>query len=95
MASCPKSTLEKSICDLVETFRRYAGADGVLDPNELRNMAMKEFPTLCESDQKDSIMKDVFQQMDMDNDNKVSFKEFALFYCFISISLADLMYKCK
>ncbi|OCT66703.1 protein S100-G [Xenopus laevis] len=95
MANSPKSTLEKSIFDLVETYKKYAGDDCVLNQEELRKLAMKEFPTLCQSDQKDDIMKKVFAQMDMDGDNKVTFKEFALFYCYIAISLGEMMFHCK
>ncbi|OCT66704.1 protein S100-G [Xenopus laevis] len=84
------ANLEQQIIQLIGTFKKYAGKDGdssSLNQAELTEMAMKEFPSLCKNEKKDEILKGVFGKMDMDGDKKVTFDEFAMFFCFITIAL--------
>ncbi|XP_053560378.1 protein S100-P-like [Bombina bombina] len=85
--------LENFIGILTSTFRKYAGKDGkdsTLSQDELCDLAVKEFPTLCNSSKKDDILKGIIGQMDMDGDKTVTFKEFVMFTGFLAIALEDI-----
>ncbi|XP_053551493.1 protein S100-G-like [Bombina bombina] len=88
--------LEDLMIKLIGTFKTYAGKDGdgnFLNQDELCELATKEFPTLCTSGKKDEILKGIIGEMDMDGDKKVSFKEFIIFFGFLSLALEDYMGK--
>ncbi|OCT69539.1 protein S100-A2 [Xenopus laevis] len=88
--------LEQLIIHLIATFKKYAGKDGdcsSLNQNELTDLAVKEFPSLCNNAKKDEILKGVMGKMDMDGDKKVTYEEFAMFFCFISIALEESLSK--
>ncbi|XP_053331590.1 protein S100-G-like [Spea bombifrons] len=84
--------LEAIMVGLVAVFKKYAGKDGdaqTLSKSELTELALKEFPTLSKAENKDSVLKGVFGQMDMDGDNKVTFKEFVIFFGCLTIALEE------
>ncbi|XP_044128297.1 protein S100-G-like [Bufo gargarizans] len=84
--------LQSVMVTLMKTFDSYAKGDGdsgTLSKSELISLVQKEFPALCESQNKDEILKGIFGQMDMDGDNKVNFKEFIIFLACLTISLKE------
>ncbi|XP_053331592.1 protein S100-G-like [Spea bombifrons] len=84
--------LEAIMVGLMAIFKKYAGKDGEgqsLSKSELTELALKEFPTLSKTENKDNILQGVFGQMDMDGDNEVTFKEFVLFVGCVTMALGD------
>ncbi|KAM4690944.1 protein S100-A4-like [Rhinophrynus dorsalis] len=86
------ANLENSMVQIIGCYKKYAGKDGdcsSLSQAELAELATKEFPTLCNSKDKDKILSGIFGQMDMDGDKKVDFKEFCIFLCCIMMALEE------
>ncbi|KAM4665127.1 protein S100-A2-like [Discoglossus pictus] len=84
--------LEEVVLKMIITFEKYARKDGdgsTLSQDELCDLAVKEFPTLCRSTKKDDILKGILGSMDLDRDNKVCFKEFTVFIGCLAMAIRD------
>ncbi|XP_071970598.1 uncharacterized protein [Engystomops pustulosus] len=85
-------TLQDQMIEMMKVYQHYAAADGIqgsLSKDKLATLASAEFPTLCQNQKKDDILKGIFGEMDMDGDNKISFKEFAIFLGSLTIALKE------
>ncbi|XP_029435264.1 protein S100-G-like [Rhinatrema bivittatum] len=90
MASC---NLETVINNLIQTFDKYArseGDKGTLSPNELCALARNEFPSLCKDTKSEAILTGILGDMDLDGDKEVTFKEFVLFLCFLTMAIKEI-----
>ncbi|MEE6526638.1 hypothetical protein FKM82_027385 [Ascaphus truei] len=86
--------LESCMGYIITTFKKYAGSDkdsSTLSQDELCEMVKKEFPSLCKNEKKDQILKGIFGSMDMDGDQKVSFKEFVVFLGCLTLALEECL----
>ncbi|XP_078525687.1 protein S100-A4-like [Lissotriton helveticus] len=85
-------TLEQLCMVMLQTFKKYSGADGKsgeLSQQELQLLVTKEFPSLSGSGKDEKAVKEVMKMMDMDGDNKVTYKEFAMFLAILSMIMEE------
>ncbi|XP_078525232.1 protein S100-P-like [Lissotriton helveticus] len=77
-------TLEELCGTMIQTFKKYSGADGELNQEELSKL-------LKASGKDEDLSKEVMKTMDLDGDQKVSFREFAVFLA----RMSTLMEECE
>ncbi|KAG8535613.1 hypothetical protein GDO81_028152 [Engystomops pustulosus] len=85
-------TLQDQMIEMIKVYKHYAAADGIqgsLSKDELATLASEQFPALCQNQKKADILKGIFGEMDMDGDNKISFKEFVIFIGCLTIALQE------
>ncbi|XP_078525683.1 protein S100-P-like isoform X1 [Lissotriton helveticus] len=86
--------LEELCGAMIQTFKKYSGADGKdgeLNQDELSKLLKVEFPSLSASGKDEDLSKEVMKAMDLDGDQKVSFREFAVFLA----RMSTLMEECE
>ncbi|XP_078525684.1 protein S100-P-like isoform X2 [Lissotriton helveticus] len=79
--------LEELCGAMIQTFKKYSGADGKdgeLNQDELSKL-------LKASGKDEDLSKEVMKAMDLDGDQKVSFREFAVFLA----RMSTLMEECE
>ncbi|XP_063802819.1 protein S100-G-like [Pseudophryne corroboree] len=89
--ACPN--LEIAGLSFIKAFRDFAGKDGdakTLSKDELYQLAVAGFPTLCGHEKKEDILNGVFGKMDQNKDGKIDFQEYMFFNTCLIIALEDI-----
>ncbi|XP_078526252.1 protein S100-A2-like [Lissotriton helveticus] len=84
--------LEELCGAMIQTFKKYSGADGKdgeLNQEELSKLLKEEFPSLSASGKDEEMAKEAMKMMDLDGDQKVSFREFAIFLATLSMLMEE------
>ncbi|XP_072283883.1 protein S100-A4-like [Pyxicephalus adspersus] len=93
----PKTlNLEDLVSLFIVKFQQYSGKDqdkDTLSQDELCALAVKEFPTLCASQNKQDILNGIIGKMDANKDKKVDFEEFMCFSACVAIAIRGLCSK--
>ncbi|XP_077319986.1 protein S100-G-like [Lithobates pipiens] len=92
-----KTNVEDCMTLMILKFEEYAkkrDSDGdTLSTDELYDLAVAEFPTLCGSGKKDEVLKGIIGKMDVNNDKKVTFEEFMCFSASVAIAIREILKK--
>ncbi|KAM5125987.1 protein S100-A2-like [Mantella aurantiaca] len=94
---CSNLTVEDVMAAMIVKFEKYAASKdrdaNTMSYDELYAMAIKEFPTLCSSTNKDEILKGIIGKMDANNDKLVDFEEFMCFVACVTIAVRKITKK--
>ncbi|XP_059494447.1 protein S100-A2-like [Stegostoma tigrinum] len=93
-ANC--SELEKCMCTMIQTFRKYSGDDAdkkTLDKRELRKMLKAELPNFVPKDPQK--LESFMTSLDCSGDEKVDFVEFACAVATLTSLCYELLDSCS